>query len=274
MKATWPTPIAHPHSAPTWPAPAAARRPGTDMAAWRDPAFVHKAAVSPAARHLLALGLLAVHIAAGWALLQAGPVRQVVVQGAPVFVRLMTSEAPHDLPPVQPERPIPPLPRRTAAETPSPSVDDPSSPPPPPSWSAAHAPQVEPAPGVQPLALAGAEPLEPRVPAASPALPSTPSTPPAPRAVAPDAVRYLVHPQPAYPTVSRRLGEHGEVLLRVEIGTDGRPRHVLLHRSSGFTRLDESAITAMRTVRFAPYVEHGVAWIVWTIVPIVFELQG
>jgi protein TonB len=84
----------------------------------------------------------------------------------------------------------------------------------------------------------------------------------------------VVQPSPDYPSTSRRLGEVGEVHLRVEIDTDGLPRRVSVHRSSGFPRLDESAVAAMRATRFAPYTEHGVALVVWTIVPIEFQLQG
>lgn len=47
-----------------------------------------------------------------------------------------------------------------------------------------------------------------------------------------------------------------------------------MQHSSGFPRLDESALAAVRAVRFAPYLDRGVAAVVWTTVPIVFELAN
>jgi protein TonB len=116
------------------------------------------------------------------------------------------------------------------------------------------------------VVVAAAEPTPP-------APPPPPAPLPAPKTIPPTAVRYLEPPAPAYPAASRRLGEIGRVVLRVEIGTDGRARQVLLSRSSGHTRLDESASTSMRAARFVPYSENGVALVVWTLVPIEFELE-
>ena len=101
---------------------------------------------------------------------------------------------------------------------------------------------------------------------------------PAPAAVGPrmlpsSALRYLVPPAPLYPIVSRRLGEAGEVDLKVLIGIDGRARHVSVQRSSGYPRLDDSAVDAVREARFVPYTEHGEALTAWTVVPIVFHLE-
>jgi periplasmic protein TonB len=95
-----------------------------------------------------------------------------------------------------------------------------------------------------------------------------------PRVLPSSALRYLVPPAPVYPVVSRRLGEAGEVDVKVLIGIDGRARHISVQRSSGYPRLDGSAVEAVRDARFIPYTEHGEALVAWTVVPIVFHLEN
>lgn len=56
--------------------------------------------------------------------------------------------------------------------------------------------------------------------------------------------------QPEYPPISRRRGEEGNVTLRVKIREDGSVTAVELQRSSGFTRLDESAVSSVSRARF------------------------
>ena len=62
------------------------------------------------------------------------------------------------------------------------------------------------------------------------------------------------------------------VLLRVLINDKGLPAQVEVEKSSGYSRLDEAAVVAMRGARFKPYTESGVALAVWAPAPIVFEL--
>ena len=76
-----------------------------------------------------------------------------------------------------------------------------------------------------------------------------------------------------YPRASRRMGEAGRVLLRVYIDEAGQPRQVLLAQSSGFARLDEAAIAAMKKARFKPYTENGRPTAGWAPAPIDFELE-
>ena len=47
---------------------------------------------------------------------------------------------------------------------------------------------------------------------------------------------YLNNPPPAYPAISKRLGEQGKVILRVLIGADGQPQKAEIKQSSGFDR--------------------------------------
>ncbi len=61
---------------------------------------------------------------------------------------------------------------------------------------------------------------------------------------------------PAYPTISRRLGEEGTVRLRLTVTAEGRVSEALLLESSGFNRLDEAAINwVVRHWRYEPAME-------------------
>ena len=55
---------------------------------------------------------------------------------------------------------------------------------------------------------------------------------------------------PTYPPASRRAGEQGTVRLKVLVDTNGRASNVQVTQSSGFTRLDEAAMDAVRKWRF------------------------
>ena len=55
---------------------------------------------------------------------------------------------------------------------------------------------------------------------------------------------------PTYPPASRRAGEQGTVQLKVLVDTNGRPSNVEVSQSSGFPKLDEAAIQAVRKWRF------------------------
>ena len=104
-----------------------------------------------------------------------------------------------------------------------------------------------------------------------------PATPPeAEPAVAPQprrqlpasAVQYRVLPPVELPRASRRAGESGTVWLRVLVDAAGLPAQVTVQRSSGFARLDEQALWAMRQARFRPHTEGGRAVEVEVIAPI------
>jgi protein TonB len=86
-------------------------------------------------------------------------------------------------------------------------------------------------------------------------------------------VQYLEPPAVDYPRASRRADEAGRVLLRVYIDEAGLPRQVLVSQSSGFVRLDEAAVAAMKRARFKPYTENGRPTAGWAPAPIDFELE-
>jgi protein TonB len=73
--------------------------------------------------------------------------------------------------------------------------------------------------------------------------------------------------------MSARLGEQGQVVVKVLIGTDGVPQKVELHTSSGFARLDKSALDAAMRWRYVPGKRGGVAETMWYQVPITFNLK-
>jgi protein TonB len=85
---------------------------------------------------------------------------------------------------------------------------------------------------------------------------------------------YLDNPPPEYPAFSRRRGEQGRVLLRVQVGVDGNPRQVQVSTSSGSTRLDTAAVDTVRRWRFVPAKLGDESVEAWVLVPIVFTLTS
>lgn len=85
---------------------------------------------------------------------------------------------------------------------------------------------------------------------------------------------YLDNPAPAYPRLSRRLGEEGTVLLRVHVDASGRPAQIELKQSSGHTRLDAAALDTVRQWRFTPARLGESAVAGWVVVPLSFSLRS
>jgi protein TonB len=52
---------------------------------------------------------------------------------------------------------------------------------------------------------------------------------------------------PNYPAASRRMGEHGRVVLRVELDETGQITTVKVKDSSGYKRLDDAGIAVVKT---------------------------
>jgi len=173
-----------------------------------------------------------------------------------------------------PPEPVPPPPKPVVQKPkpkPKPKRAEPVIPAPvlPPSETAitqeAVEPVVEPTPPAP--AVVQADPAPPAPVAAPVAAP-----PPAgPRTIS--AVEYLVPPQPAYPPLSRRAGESGQVLLRILVNQAGRPEKVEVQKSSGYTRLDDAARAAAMRARFKPHRENGSAVAVYALVPVNFSIQ-
>jgi protein TonB len=197
------------------------------------------------------------HVVALWAL-QSGLARRVVEIVVPIAVlsEIVTPPAPKvEQPPelVQP-KPVPtpkqPVPRKV--ESAKPLAPQPLAVPYP--EPSPQAPVVEAPPPPAPVTAA---------PAPAPAKLELPSS---------DA-DYLRNPAPVYPPLSKRLGEQGKVLVRVLIGPDGAPQKAELKRSSGFERLDRSALEYVMKCRYVPGKVAGVPQAMWHEAPVNFVLE-
>lgn len=211
----------------------------------------------------LAVGL---HVFALGVLLGLEPAAHTVGQPEPLMASLILPNPP------EPQRPPEPLPHKVR---PLPAAEPrPLAPPP-----LLSAPQAAPtpvtvAPPPEPAPLPAVQPP----PAPAPEEPAAVAAPPAPTAPAPvigprfDA-DYLDNPAPAYPPLSRRLGEEGRVLLRVYVLADGSVGQVVVRESSGHERLDRAAADTVRRWRFVPARQADEPIPAWVLVPISFSLR-
>ncbi|MGX5651065.1 MAG: energy transducer TonB [Hydrogenophaga sp. SCN 70-13] len=215
-------------------------------------------------RRLAVVGsVLGFHVLAVWAL-QSGLLRRAVELVIPVEVMAELIEPPQPQVTPEPPAPAPPAPK------PPPPKPRPAPPPRP-------LPVATPSPAPAPIQAAPPEPVVPAPPA--PVMPAPPPAPPAPPAPAPvvtlpsSQADYLSNPKPAYPSLSKRMGEQGRVLVRAFVDTKGMPSRVEVARSSGFERLDKTAVDTVLRWRFVPGKRGGEPVAMWVEVPIVFELN-
>jgi len=80
--------------------------------------------------------------------------------------------------------------------------------------------------------------------------------------------------EPTYPSASRRAGEEGSVRLKVLVDEKGRPKDVAIATSSGFPRLDQAAMEAVRKWRFVAATDGANPISAWTQVAITFRLTS
>jgi len=190
-------------------------------------------------------------------------------------------------PAIQPVAPVPiepPAPQQPKLEKVEPTPLPPKvAPPPKPKPQPQPKPKPTPKLTESPSALTPAEPT-PAPSAAAPAeqpVTETPAVPPPAASAAPAPITaarfdaaYLNNPAPAYPMLSRRLREEGQVMLRVRVSPDGQPNRIELRTSSGSDRLDRAAEEAVSRWRFVPARQGDTAVEAWVLVPIVFKLKG
>jgi protein TonB len=207
---------------------------------------------------LIAISVVGLHVALIWAL-QSGLLLRTAELIVPADVLAQFIEPPvPKVEPVPPAPPTPVVPKKTVVKAPT-------------------------QPKLQPLAIADPTP--------SPNAPTGVTTPPlaaapAPEAAAPPAppaapavqmpssdADYLQNPRPAYPPLSKRLGEQGKVVIRVLISVDGTAQKGEIRQSSGFARLDQAALTTVLKWRYVPGKRNGVAEDMWFNVPINFVLE-
>lgn len=209
-------------------------------------------------RPMLSGAVLGLHLLAAWALLNLDVVQQAVQQAAPLVVNIVTPErAP------EPVRPLLVAPPQVALPTVLPVVPpveiERPAPPPPISVQVVSTPVATPPPP-QPAPVAVAPP--------------PPPPPAAPLKVSASQLRYVVEPPIEVPRASRRAREQGTVIVHVLVDVQGLPRQVGLTRSSGFDRLDQQALGAMRQARFVPCSSNGKPVECEADAPFVYELEN
>jgi protein TonB len=73
--------------------------------------------------------------------------------------------------------------------------------------------------------------------------------------------------------LSKRLGEQGKVILRVLIEVDGTAKQAEIRTSSGYDRLDQTALQTVLSWKYVPGKVNGEAKAMWFNVPIHFVLE-
>ncbi len=221
----------------------------------------------PSRNTLIAIAVVGFHLLAVWAL-QTGLLRRAaeIIVPAQILSEFIEPVAPKVVPPPPPPPPplvkqpvakqavAPPAPQPVAIADPTPAPNAPVG-------------ITTPQPPPPPVAAAVVT-----TPAPAPAAPPAPPPPPKDEAPVSDA-DYLQNPKPPYPGLSKRLNEQGSVLVRVLVGTDGKVQDITIKQSSGFERLDQSALQSVARWRFVPGKRGGVPEAMWHIVPIIFKLD-
>ncbi|MBI3131582.1 MAG: energy transducer TonB [Acidobacteria bacterium] len=85
---------------------------------------------------------------------------------------------------------------------------------------------------------------------------------------------YLQNPEPDYPSISKRLGEEGRVVLRVHVNEAGLADQLEIRQSSGHLRLDQAALGTVRRWRFIPARRGSETLAAWVLVPLSFSLDA
>jgi protein TonB len=202
--------------------------------------------------------VVVLHAALVVVLLQFESVRTAISAAAPVMVTLISP--PREKPEVLP-KPPPPKPQVQRKPRPAPQ--------PPVITAQPEAPSTYTAPPAPPTPVP-IPPIEVAPVAAAP------GPEPAPAPVSPPSFNaaYLNNPAPAYPQISRSMGEEGRVVLRVFVNERGLPEEVQVRTSSGFSRLDTTAQDTVRRWKFVPAKRGDTAVGAWVLVPISFSLRS
>ncbi|MBR8303774.1 energy transducer TonB [Burkholderia dolosa] len=204
----------------------------------------------------VAVGVLAAHaimLAAAWLHRSAPPPKSVEVQSitaqliapAPIAQQVAAESIPQPAPPkptprVKPKVEPKPVPK-AVKPTPQPLAPSPEPSPTP-------APAADPTPA--PAAPAAA------APAAAPGPARETMQVSAPKNVPTLQCNFV---KPDYPSMSRRRGESGTAYVHFVVGVTGKIESIELQKSSGYPRLDDAALDAMRATTCRPYIENGQA---------------
>ena len=192
---------------------------------------------------------------AGIVLMKPEPVTPLALQSQTITAELL-KPAPVAAPAAIQSPPTPPRPKPVPQVTPE-------------------KPKVQPKPKPTPLPVAQS-PSQHAIESPAPAAPPPPApaapAPAAQSAAATDATPTLAIAapknvshldcrivQPDYPTLSRRRGETGTAFVHFVVGLAGKIENIELKKSSGYSRLDDAAVDAMRQSSCKPYLENGEA---------------
>lgn len=204
--------------------------------------------------------IVGLHLAFFYAL-QSGLLHQAAKAVMPkeIFVNLITEE-PAPQPKPQPAEPkaVPIVKKTVTRPTPTPVIPRAPSP-------AAITEATPPQESHEPPAAT----VPPSPPA--PVAPAAPAAPAAPKTVS--GIEYIEKPRPVMPTTSLRMGEEGVVQFKVLVNVKGKADKVEIIKSSGFPRLDDAAVTAVKRALFKPYIEDGQAIAFSTTGSIAFTLS-
>lgn len=172
---------------------------------------------------------------------------------------------PQPLPVAPPEAPKPPEPRPQPKKKMLPPLQ--------PTPVLAAAPRADAVPASFVVPPARVEPA-PVAPVDSAPVMAAPVAPPAPLVPPVFNANYLENPAPQYPPASRRMGEEGQVMLRVYVSSKGRAERVDIKKSSGFDRLDRAAMDAVQGWRFVPARRGEEVVAAWVLVPVSFVMKA
>jgi protein TonB len=84
---------------------------------------------------------------------------------------------------------------------------------------------------------------------------------------------YRLNPIPEYPMIGRKRGYQGTVTLEVLVNREGRVEDLRLSASSGYSVLDQAALTSVKTWLFDPGTRGGEKVDMWVKVPVRFQLE-
>jgi TonB family protein len=76
-----------------------------------------------------------------------------------------------------------------------------------------------------------------------------------------------------YPEEAKKKGEAGTTLIRALVDESGQVKSTMLIHSSGFSDLDIEADRWVRSTKFKPYFENGIAQSVYAKIPVIFKLD-
>lgn len=245
------------------------------------------------------VAVVAAHVAVVWAAFFNDYERPEMLQPEAVMVSVIESAVPQvakaepkpeepvvEPPPPEPEVEPPPEPEPEVKPEPEPEpepepvIEKPPEPAPAPKPKPKPQPKPKPKPKPQPQPAPepkpDPKPVEPPTgaPEGAQVTQAPRQGPPPDEPLMLSSVDYLGgKPSAVYPMASQRLREQGRVMVLVEINTQGLVDKVSVDTSSGFSRLDEAALTAARKARFKPLMRNGVPYPAKAKIPFDFVLR-